>query len=348
MKKKKKTNNDNNNLKVASVDASNHFCVDLEVDAGANAIDVQRDMCCIQVALLYTTYSGERAVRLHTLSLAYSADLSAVFRSAHLDAHVFWAASLTASLARSRGCKAARGDIARRISDILAAYRTYCARNPAPGQLILPEALKLLPAYVLGLLKSALLRPSAAIRVEWRAYLLSSLVPYQGLETLLHFCYPLAIALNACSERDGFPNDCGGVFHPAPLRLLRSSLGQQGAIVLLDAGLELRLYFGQGTTNSERMQELLSAPWAAENIDIRQCPWDLIPRSTPFAQRVSNIVASRRMDSERCVFKGIRISKAGDQDEAEVNTWLVEDAISSSMSLTGFLRHLHGKIQHKK
>ncbi len=33
---------------------------------------------------------------------------------------------------------------------VLYTYRKYCASNPAPGQLILPEALKLLPLYTLG------------------------------------------------------------------------------------------------------------------------------------------------------------------------------------------------------
>ncbi len=41
----------------------------------------------------------------------------------------------------------------------------------------------------------------------------------------------------------------------------------------------------------------------------------------------------------------MRLSKAGDPDEALlVNAVLIEDAVSSSMSLTGFLKHLHQKI----
>lgn len=38
--------------------------------------------------------------------------------------------------------------------DILHSYRKYCSTSTSPGQLILPEALKLLPLYVLGLSKT--------------------------------------------------------------------------------------------------------------------------------------------------------------------------------------------------
>ncbi|CAI9773841.1 unnamed protein product [Fraxinus pennsylvanica] len=42
--------------------------------------------------------------------------------------------------------------------NILHSYRKFCASASASGQLILPEALKLLPLYTLGLLKSCRLR----------------------------------------------------------------------------------------------------------------------------------------------------------------------------------------------
>jgi protein transport protein SEC24 len=49
--------------------------------------------------------------------------------------------------------------------DMLFAYRKYCAQNTTPGQLILPEALKFLPVYVLALSKSAAFRTSASLSV---------------------------------------------------------------------------------------------------------------------------------------------------------------------------------------
>jgi Sec23/Sec24 helical domain len=39
------------------------------------------------------------------------------------------------------------------VADTLFAYRRHCAQSANPGQLILPEALKLLPLYCLALTK---------------------------------------------------------------------------------------------------------------------------------------------------------------------------------------------------
>lgn len=44
------------------------------------------------------------------------------------------------------------------VSDTLYVYRRYCAVSANPGQLILPEALKLLPLYALALTKMAAFR----------------------------------------------------------------------------------------------------------------------------------------------------------------------------------------------
>ena len=54
----------------------------------------------------------------------------------------------------ARTLEAARQDLIAQCVQILYVYRRFCASNPAPGQLILPETLKLLPLYTLGLLKN--------------------------------------------------------------------------------------------------------------------------------------------------------------------------------------------------
>lgn len=42
--------------------------------------------------------------------------------------------------------------------EILTAYRTNCASSTSPGQLILPEAFKLLPIYIHSSIRSKALR----------------------------------------------------------------------------------------------------------------------------------------------------------------------------------------------
>lgn len=326
-------------LEMAALDETSTLCLDLAIDGDVG------NVCVVQIALLYTMRNGQRAVRLHTLSLPVAQELPHVFRMADLDATLFWTASMGAQWAVANGVKHARGEVARRVGEMLAAYRQHCARNPAPGQLILPEALKLLPAYVLGFLKSQMLRPSTTIGPHHRCHYLRNLVPFSaGPAHIMAFCYPYAVPLHDVEDDSsvyGFPNEWGGVNHPAPVRLLKAMAGP-GVVMLFDDGLSLRVFFH---CDAGRVAELLSEPWAAEGIDIRPLPWDAVAeaRTSPWAQRVSNIVQARRLECG--VWKNVYVCRAGDGDESViVNSLLVEDSVSSSMSLTGFLKHLHSKI----
>ncbi len=150
---------------------------------------------------------------------------------------------------------------------------------------------------MLGFLKSSLLRPSTAITPHQRCHLLRCVVPHLPPGHLLAICYPLAIPLDQIepdSPLYGFPDPQSGLIkHPPPLRLLRSSLAP-GAVTLFDDGLSLRVFFGSETVGRAAMAELITEPWAAPEVDVRACPWDAMPRDSPWAQRVAAVVAARR------------------------------------------------------
>jgi Sec23/Sec24 helical domain len=55
------------------------------------------------------------------------------------------------------------------VADTLFAYRRHCAQAANPGQLILPEALKLLPLYCLALTKFPAFRCLRALMSTWYA-----------------------------------------------------------------------------------------------------------------------------------------------------------------------------------
>ena len=63
--------------------------------------------------------------------------------------------------ARESSVVALRDKLYTQCIDMLYSYRRYCAQSTTPGQLILPEALKFLPVYVLALSKTPAFRTSA-------------------------------------------------------------------------------------------------------------------------------------------------------------------------------------------
>lgn len=80
------------------------------------------------------------------------------------------------------------------VVDILASYRKYCATSSASGQLILPESLKFLPLFILGLQKHKVLRPGLD-NIDERAaliyYMYSLPIPF-----LAPIFYPRMYALH--------------------------------------------------------------------------------------------------------------------------------------------------------
>lgn len=101
-------------------------------------------------------------------------------------------------------CKEA---ISKATADALLAYRTHCAAASSSGQLILPEALKLLPLYSLALSKSTVfrndVRPDVRAAAMWH---LLSLPAHKAVP----FIYPRFVALHTLLDRPAVSVRCRG------------------------------------------------------------------------------------------------------------------------------------------
>ena len=117
-----------------------------------------------QSAVLYTTMTGRRRVRVSTLGLPTSKVPADIFRSADLGSiATIMTRQAISDLDREDGSSLhlARENVFRNCVSILANYRLHTtARSSPPGQLILPESLQLLPLFCLSLRKSRMFRHS--------------------------------------------------------------------------------------------------------------------------------------------------------------------------------------------
>jgi protein transport protein SEC24 len=87
-------------------------------------------------------------------SVAWAWQVSHVFRYADLEAVYACMVKSAAMQALKDPLGAVREAVTGQCVDALYQYRLTCASNSPPGQLILPESLKLLPLYTLSLIKS--------------------------------------------------------------------------------------------------------------------------------------------------------------------------------------------------
>ena len=136
----------------------------VDTRGGRKGIDVP--MVFFQSAVLYTTMTGQRRVRVSTMGLVTTTKVPAdVFRSADLGtiATIMTRQAISDLDDPNEGSlHSARSNVFQKCVSILANYRMYTtARSSPSGQLILPESLQLLPLFCLSLRKSRLFRTSS-------------------------------------------------------------------------------------------------------------------------------------------------------------------------------------------
>lgn len=116
-----------------------------------------------QSALLYTTLTGRRRVRVSTMGLVTTKVPADIFRSADLGtiAAIMTRQAISDLEDSNVGLHKARSNLFDKTVSILTNYRMNTTAKSSPsGQLILPETLQLLPLFCLSLRKSRLLRYS--------------------------------------------------------------------------------------------------------------------------------------------------------------------------------------------
>lgn len=80
--------------------------------------------------------------------------VASVFRYADLEAVYTYVVKSAVLQAWKEPLAVVRESVTNQCVDTLYQYRLTCASNSPPGQLILPESLKLMPLFTLALLKS--------------------------------------------------------------------------------------------------------------------------------------------------------------------------------------------------
>lgn len=108
---------------------------------------------------------------------------------------------------------------------MLATYRKHCANPSQPGQLILPECLKLLPLYVNCILRSDAIAGGQDLTPDDRSWIMFTVMT-MGVETTVHHFYPQLFAIA------GPEIESTKVFTPVPVRCSQEKLREDSAYIL--------------------------------------------------------------------------------------------------------------------
>ncbi|XP_050372274.1 protein transport protein Sec24-like At4g32640 [Argentina anserina] len=288
--------------------------------------------CSFQCAVLYTTLYGQRRIRVITLSLPCTSMLSNLFRAADLDTQFSCYMKQATNEITSSPLVRVREQMTNLCISSLLSYRKFCATVSSSGQLILPEALKLLPLYTLALIKSTGLRTDGKIdeRSFWINHVFSLSVPLA-----VPLVYPRMVAVhNLDIKKDGDESPI------PPVIPLSSEHVSDDGIYLLENGEDCLIYIGS-LVDSGTLQQLFGVNTADE----LPTQFVLQQHDNSLSKKLNDVVNEIRR--QRCSYLRMKLCKKGDPSGAFFLSHLVEDQSPHGPSYVEFLVHVHRQIQIK-
>uniref|UniRef100_A0A674D177 SEC24 homolog C, COPII coat complex component n=1 Tax=Salmo trutta TaxID=8032 RepID=A0A674D177_SALTR len=280
----------------------------------------------MQCAVLYTSCSGQRRLRVHNMAVNCCSQLADLYRNCETDTIINFFSKYAYRSILNTPTKTVRDTMVNQCAQILACYRKNCASPSSAGQLILPECMKLLPVYLNCVLKSDVLQPGADVSLDDRAYLRQLLSCMDVSESHIFF-YPRLLPLL----------DGGSL--PMAVRNSEERLSK-GGVYLLETGLHLFLWVG-----ANAQQELLSNIFGTPTFSQIDPNMTSLPElDNPFSQRLREIIDSFR--SQRSRYMKLMVVKQEDKAELIFKHFLCEDkSTSGGPSYVDFLCHMHKEIR---
>lgn len=313
-------------VELASIDSSKAIAIEVKHDDKLT----EEDGVYIQAALLYTSCGGQRRLRILNLALTICNQMADLFKNCELDTLMNFFGKQSVVRLLENNAKQVKENLVARTANILACYRKNCASPSSAGQLILPEAMKLLPLYINCLNKSDAISGGQDLTCDersWQMYLLST----APVEASVVYFYPRLLPLSDVDQQNK------GL--PAPLRTSYDKLHPEG-VFLLENGLQMFVWVGSNTPSSWLMDVFgVAAPHQLDPV-MAELP-DL---DNPNSRLVRDIVATVRAQRKRHVRMFV-VPQQG-KHEMVMRNYLVEDkGMYGTPSYVDFLCHVHKEIR---
>jgi len=341
-------------LDMAYIDEDN-ACVAM-LDHDGMSLENQKEVY-LQCAVLYTTVTGQRRVRVHNLACPVTGQIADIFRNADIDSiSNVMARQAISQMQNGESLNKVHTDLNTRTVKILCSYRRNCAKNPTGQQLILPEALKLLPLYVVSMIKNAGLRRNLETLKSHRSAAQTTLVRADerceafnfinrtSLRAYIQFTYPILFTVQArenLAEIAFKQNLAPSIvsFKPDEMGAMIIQNGADSVLVVSNST-SPEIYQQMGTQNYDTALQAASLHFATP------------PGSTQFLQAIEKIVRAETQfprASSDTLINSIDLVVKGSAADPRFVKYLVEDSLYQLKSMPAyddFLCLIHGMIQN--
>ncbi|XP_058809439.1 protein transport protein Sec24D-like [Phymastichus coffea] len=311
-------------IELASIDCDKAIAIEVKHDDKLT----DEEGVYIQAALLYTSCSGVRRLRIINLSLKTSSMITELYKSCDLDAMINFMLKQSVSKLVEYSPKQIKDGLNTRAAAMLAAYRKHCANPSSGGQLILPESMKLLPLYICSMIKSDALTGGAGITVDQKAFVMMLISSMPIIETVA-YVYPRLLALHNL-QGNGFPP------------MLRCSIDrfEDNGVYLLENGIHMFMWLGLNV-NTQWIQAVFGVASVAQ-VDTDKTGIPTLDNA--LNKQVREVIS--QVQSERRYCMRLTLTRQREKMEMVMRHYLVEDrGNDGSLNYTDFLCHMHGEIR---
>ncbi|XP_041449743.1 protein transport protein Sec24C isoform X2 [Drosophila obscura] len=312
-------------VELASIDATKSISIEIKHD---DKLPPEENVY-VQVALLYTSCSGQRRLRVLNLALRVTTTIADVFKSCDLDAIMLFFAKQACFKLMEHSPKQVKDNLIHRSAQILACYRKHCTSPTSAGQLILPECLKLLPLYASCLLKNDAISGGSDMTLDDRSFVIQFVLS-MDLNMSVNYLYPRFIPIHNVSPEE--------TELPTPVRCTHEKITEDGAYIL-ENGVHLFIWLGQSLS-----QNFVQSVFGVQGLQQLALERFNITAETPLARRITDIL--EQIMHERTRYMRITWLRQNDKLESVFRHFLIEDrGTDGSASYVDFLCHMHKEIK---
>ncbi|XP_047330207.1 protein transport protein Sec24-like At3g07100 [Impatiens glandulifera] len=292
-----------------------------------------------QVALLYTSSSGERRIRVHTAAIPVVSDLGEMYRQADMGAIVSILCRLAIERTLTYKLEEARNSVQQIIVKIMKEYRSlYAVQHRLGGRMIYPESLKFLLIYGLAWYKSIPLRGGYVdVQLDERCATGHTMMT-MPVRNLLKMLYPDLIRIDEYLVKSSSPHEIAE-FKLTRLPLTADSLDSRG-IYIFDDGCRFILWFGRMVSPDITMN-LLGDDFASDLSKV-----DICERDNPMSRKLMKLLEKLR-SSEKIYYQLCHLVRQGEQPREGylLLSNLVEDQVSGMNGYADWIAQIQRQLQ---
>ncbi|XP_037062986.1 protein transport protein Sec24B [Peromyscus leucopus] len=318
-------------LSLANINPDAGFAVQLSIEESLT----DTSLVCFQTALLYTSSKGERRIRVHTLCLPVVSSLADVYAGVDVQAAICLLANMAVDRSVSSSLSDARDALVNAVVDPLSAYSSAVSSVPR-STLTAPSSLKLLPLYVLALLKQKAFRTGTSTRLDDRVYAMCQMKS-QPLVHLMKMIHPNLYRIDRLTDEGAIHVNDRVVPQPSLQKLSAEKLTREGAF-LMDCGSVFYIWIGKGCDNNF-IENVLGYPdFAAIPPKMTHLP----ELDTLSSERTRSFITWLR--DSRPLSPVLHLVKDESPAKTDFFQHLIEDRTEAAFSYYEFLIHIQQQI----